>query len=144
MLNPTQRRKETTTMNNNPFINPYPAAGKGLTTRLNVNIATEEFLAVKRVLPQHGLTQILIGTLFKKFYERCRLLGLLDYSRVDDFKQFILSCDIVAGGGPSPDRPSNPSTPGRTDVEVNHGATKAESFSPPTTPQAAKRAKVRT
>lgn len=77
------------------FENPYPAQGKGLTSRVNVNILTEDLDLLYQVNPRSGPVQTTIGILIAKLIYELKRRNLTTYADQSSLRDFIANCVIA-------------------------------------------------
>lgn len=77
------------------FENPYKDIEKsGRYHSINVCVSKESFI-LRRIRPEAGTVDTTINLLYLKLINELNRRGITDYTRVDDFEDFVVRCELV-------------------------------------------------
>ncbi len=79
----------------NKFENPYLGCEKdGTAVRVQTFVRHEDYQFLKLIRTNTGTVTISINTLFKKFVDKLKSLGITDVTKREDFEFFVANCQI--------------------------------------------------
>jgi len=85
----------------NPYSHLCDVGPNRQTRRVNSEVPTEDYQMLQRIRTERGTIQTTVNILLKKLFDELKRRQITDYTRADDFVDFVLNCHLAYGPGGS-------------------------------------------